>query len=152
VKIFGAIVTLLFLALAAAHLFCDAVTVDSITITLLILAGLPWLAPYLKSLELPGGIKIEIKDALKKIEEASVGISTKENEAPYSGVNPSLAFVALRVEIEKIIRKYHPDLGHKSHSLSIRLQMLANEDKISRPLSVALLELVKLGNADVTPF
>jgi len=137
----------LFLVLAAAHLFCDAVTVDSITIILLVLACLPWLAPYLKSIELPGGFKVEIKDALKKVEQASADIPTIEDEAPYGGVDTSLAFVALRVEIEKTIRKYQPDLGHKNHSLSIRLQMLANENIISRPLSVALLELVKLGNA-----
>ena len=147
VKVFGIIITLLFAALATAHLFIDAVTVDSITIILLVLASLPWLAPYLKSLELPGGFKVEIKDALKKVEEASSDIPPQEDETSYSGVDTSLAFVALRVEIEKTIRKYQSDLGHKSHSLSIRLQMLANEKIITRPLSLALLELVKLGNA-----
>lgn len=146
-KIFGFIITLLFITLATAHLFCAAVTVDSITIILLVLAGLPWLAPYLKSLELPGGFKVEIKDALKKVEEAAADIPHKENETPYTGVNASLAFVALRVDIEKTIRKYQPNLGHKNHSLAIRLQTLANDNVISRALAVALLELVKLGNA-----
>ena len=39
------------------------------------------------------------------------------------------------------------DLGHKSHSLSIRLQILVDDNVISKPLSEALLEIVKLGNA-----
>jgi len=147
VKILGFIVTVLFILLALAHLFWDKVTVDSITIILIVLAGLPWLFPYLKSLELPGGFKIEVKEALKKVEEASTDLPTNTTQPPYQGVNSSLAFVALRVEIEQTIRKYQPDLGNKNHSLSIRLQVLANDGVISKSLATALLEIVKLGNA-----
>jgi len=51
------------------------------------------------------------------------------------------------VDIEKTIRNDQPNLGNKNHSLAIRVQTLANDNVISRALSVALLELVKLGNA-----
>ncbi|MGR5065492.1 DUF4145 domain-containing protein [Photobacterium sp. DNB22_13_2] len=146
-KILGFLVSILFTALATAHLFWDKVTVDAISIVLLVLAGLPWLFPYLKSLELPGGIKLELKDALKKVEAATADVQEKEVTPEYEGVNANLAFVALRVDIEKTIRKYQSDLGHKQHSLSIRLQMLANDNVISKPLSTALLEVVRLGNA-----
>lgn len=144
-KILGILISILFIALAGAHLFVEKITVDAITIVLLVIASLPWLFPYLKSLELPGGIKVELKDALKKVEDAVP--YDKTTTPKYAGVNSSLAFVALRVEIEKTIRKYQSDLGRKSHSLSIRLQILANDNVISKPLSEALLEIVKLGNA-----
>ncbi|TMP44925.1 hypothetical protein CWB79_09965 [Pseudoalteromonas sp. S1649] len=145
VKILGILISILFIALAGAHLFVEKITVDAITIVLLVLASLPWLFPYLKSLELPGGIKVELKDVLKKVEDAVP--EDKTTTPKYAGVNSSLAFVALRVEIEKTIRKYQSDLGRKSYSLSIRLQVLANDNVISKPLSEALLEIVKLGNA-----
>ncbi len=147
VKYLGILVSILFIALAVAHLFLEQVTVDSITIILLVLASLPWLFPYLKSLELPGGIKVELKDALKKVESATPEATSEDVSSKYDGVNSSLAFVALRVEIEKTIRKYQTDLGHKKSSLSIRLQILSNDGVISKPLSDALLEIVKLGNA-----
>ena len=145
-NVLGILVSTMIMALAGAHLFWDKVTVDLITLILLVLACLPWLFPYLKTLELPGGIKLELKTALKKVEDAAPEISEKEESAKYEGVNASLAFVALRVEIEKTIRKYQADLGHKKSSLSIRLQMLANEGVISQSLAGALLEVVKLGN------
>ncbi|WP_407551957.1 DUF4145 domain-containing protein [Vibrio parahaemolyticus] len=136
----------MFIAVAFAHQFWGEVTIDSNTIILLVLAVIPWLFPYLKSFELPGGLKVEIKDALEKVE-AIEGELESSSTLNYEGVDSSMAFVALRVEIEKTIRKYQGDLGRKSHSLSIRLQILANDGVISKTLASALLEIVKLGNA-----
>jgi len=146
-KVLGFFVSFVFLALAFTHQFVDAITIDSITVLLVVLAALPWVFPYLKSLELPGGLKLELKDALQKVEKVTSGAIVKESAAEYQGVDTSLAFVALRVEIEKTIRKYQPDMGKTKHSLSLRLQTLANDEVITRPLSEALLEIVKLGNA-----
>ncbi|MEZ8198154.1 DUF4145 domain-containing protein [Vibrio splendidus] len=138
--------SLFFIAIAFVHQFWDEVTIDTYTLILLVIAAIPWFFPYLKSLELPGGFKVETKDALEKVE-ALEGELESSSTLSYEGVDSSLAFVALRVEIEKTVMKYQDDLGRKKHSLSIRLQVLANDGVISKALASALLEIVKLGNA-----
>lgn len=50
------------LAIAAAHLFWPNVKIDAVTLVLLVAAIVPWLAPLFKSLELPGGWKVEFRD------------------------------------------------------------------------------------------
>lgn len=44
------------------HLFFPDVQVDFATLVLLMIGVAPWLAPILKSVELPGGVKIELQD------------------------------------------------------------------------------------------
>ena len=140
------IISIFFIVIACLHQFWDQVTIDSYTLVLLVLAVIPWLFPYIKSLELPGGIKVETKDALEKIEAVEVELSPSTS-FNYEGVDSNMAFVALRVEIEKTIRQYKFESGRKSQSLPIRLQLLANDGVITKALASALLEIVKLGNA-----
>ncbi|WP_311567436.1 DUF4145 domain-containing protein [Photobacterium arenosum] len=140
--------SLVFLVLAYTHVFVDTVDVDAITIVLMVLATLPWVFPYLKSLELPGGIKVEMKNVLEKVEQAAAEIDDSEQPSSgYQGVDAALAFTALRVEIEKIVRRYQPDLRSSRYSLTARLHRLAKENVINQHLADALLEIVKLGNA-----
>src|SRR5688572_10173760 len=49
-------------ALAIGHLIWPAAAIDAITATLLLVAIDPWLQPLFKSLELPGGVKVEFQD------------------------------------------------------------------------------------------
>jgi hypothetical protein len=42
-----------------AHILWPTLTIDSITVALIIVAVAPWLAPIFKSLEMPGGFKVE---------------------------------------------------------------------------------------------
>lgn len=42
-----------------ARLFWPTLTIDSITVALIVIAVVPWLAPIFKSLEMPGGFKVE---------------------------------------------------------------------------------------------
>lgn len=145
-KIIAGFVTLLFLGLAFGHLFVDGFTVDSIAIVLLILAVLPWLFPYLKSLELPGGIKIELKAVQEAINKVASN-DAPETDSPPRNIDPQLALVALRIDIEKLIRSYQTDIGTKNSSLSIRVQVLANDGVLSREVAQGILEIIKLGNA-----
>lgn len=53
------------LALAAAHIFWPALTVDGIVLALIVLAAMPWLLPLIEAIELPGGTKVQ----MRKLEE-----------------------------------------------------------------------------------
>ncbi|MGE5112918.1 MAG: hypothetical protein ACM3JB_18790 [Acidobacteriaceae bacterium] len=55
------------LAVMAAHLVWPSVRIDAITLGLLILAAVPWLAPLFKSIELPGGWKVEFQELKREI-------------------------------------------------------------------------------------
>ena len=47
------------LAAGAARLIWPTLTIDSVTVALIVIAVVPWLAPIFKSLEMPGGFKVE---------------------------------------------------------------------------------------------
>lgn len=59
-------VTLVALALALIHLLSPSLAIDHITLVLLGFALLPWLTPLVKTLEAPGGWKIELRDEVKR--------------------------------------------------------------------------------------
>ncbi|MET0076406.1 MAG: hypothetical protein ABW130_19330 [Candidatus Thiodiazotropha lotti] len=62
-KIFTKILmSLIAIAVAAAHMFLPSVTIDAITLTLLVLAAFPWLLPYIKDFEIPGVVKISLPE------------------------------------------------------------------------------------------
>lgn len=94
------------------HLIFPELKIDAISITLLIVAILPWLAPLFKSIELPGGLKVEFQE-LKNAEEKAIkaGLIKQtplKHEAKYSFLNvatidPNLALAGLRIEIEKLL-------------------------------------------------
>ena len=45
--------------IAIVHIALPALTMDAITLTLLVLAIAPWTAPLIKSIKLPGGTEIK---------------------------------------------------------------------------------------------
>lgn len=106
---------------AVAHLIFPKISIDIITVVLIALAIIPWLETLFKSVELPGGVKLEFQE-LEKIEKEAkkIGlISTdettekvevdKENLKYYfveiAEKNQELALVSLRIEIEKRLRE-----------------------------------------------
>jgi hypothetical protein len=69
------ILSLIAIVIAGAHIFLPSVTIDAITIALLVLATLPWLLPYIKDFEIPGVVKIslpETKAATDKLKEEHI--------------------------------------------------------------------------------
>jgi hypothetical protein len=54
---------------ALAHLIFPNVTIDFVTVALLVVAVLPWFAPIVKSVELPGGFKIQLQDVKEAAKE-----------------------------------------------------------------------------------
>lgn len=103
-------ITLGSLLLALAHLLWPSLTIDSITLALIVLAVLPWLTPLLKSLKLPGGLEVEFKELEAtevRLEETGL-LPPKEKTEPLmhsflvvAREDPRLALAGLRIEIER---------------------------------------------------
>ena len=98
------------LGLALVHLIWPSLAIDAITLGLLVIAVIPWLAPLIKSVELPGGWKVELQemqDATAKAKEA--GLLQVTPNAPkvdhsfqlIAESDPNLALAGLRIEIER---------------------------------------------------
>lgn len=77
-------ITLIALLIALIHLICPTLAIDGITLTLLLIALIPWLSPVFKSLQFPGGWKIEYQEIKDKMET----IIAKETE-PLDEISPS---------------------------------------------------------------
>ena len=151
-KLIASGISLLFFLLAGLHLFSESITVDAITIALLGIASFPWMFPYLKTLELPGGVKIELKevrDAVEKVSEGTNLVPSERDDYSYlrtiASHDPNLALVAIRIEIEKSVREA---LGEdpKSLSLSRGIRQLASQGTISNSVANGLRDFIELGN------
>lgn len=116
-KLIQWIITLVAIGAVFIHLYLPDIEIDGVTVLLLSIALLPWLAPLFKSVELPGGLKVEfqqLEDAEKKIEDSGLVKSDAEPEkkgrhvyafeAVASG-DPNLALAGLRIEIESRLRE-----------------------------------------------
>lgn len=56
------------IVVAFIHVICPNIKIDVITIVLLFIALIPWLSPLFKSLEFPGGWKIEFQEVKQKVD------------------------------------------------------------------------------------
>ena len=112
------LVSLVFISLAIEHAFFSFLKIDIITIILIVIAFLPWLNNLIQSIELPGGMKLQLRD-FKKIEEKAekAGLlekvslkgleirNTKEAQYSFQLVeDPNLILAGLRIEIEKRLK------------------------------------------------
>ncbi len=98
------------------HVFVPAMTIDIITITLFLIAIIPWVGQIFKSIKLPGGFQVDYQD-LEKIsrELESTDLVAEPTEGPpdyeqiydqmtIQSLSPSLQLANLRIEIEKRLR------------------------------------------------
>ncbi len=74
----SAVITATALALAGVHVARPQVNIDSITLALVAIAFLPWLAPVIKSVTLPGGVGLELRDVRQQLEQVSERVSRVE--------------------------------------------------------------------------
>jgi hypothetical protein len=112
------IITITAVGLAAAHIIFPKINIDNITVILIGMALVPWLEPLFKSVGLPGGISFRFQDLeLLEAEAEKAGLITTNNFNNESATllpeydfieiadkNPELAFLSLRIEIEKKLR------------------------------------------------
>jgi hypothetical protein len=138
------------------RLLFPALKIDAVSLGLLVLGVLPWLAPLIKSAELPGGWKIQFQDIKNAAEKITGPTATggSSSPAPPEGrpllaaqEDPNLALVGLRIEIEKRLRA----LARKSGigyggSLSRLTEELEEEGALDPMAARGLQELIAFGN------
>lgn len=109
------IISLVALGFILVHLTCPNLKIDPTTLALLALAALPWLGKVFKSIELPGGAKVEYQELLRAERQASkAGLlneareTFERKETPvYLSIaeeDPNLALAGLRLAIERTLR------------------------------------------------
>ena len=153
-----AAITLSALGIAAAHLIWPNLKIDAVTLVLLIVALVPW-APLFKSVELPGGWKIEFQElekARNKAEAAGLlDLAVKwEKEFSFQAVaeeDPNLALAGLRIELERRLRELARSRNLPSERAGIGqlLRILDREDVLTPEERSALSDMVYLLNSAV---
>lgn len=78
-------VTLVALLIAAARIYWPNLTIDGVTLGLLGIALFPWLQPLLKSIELPGVLKVEMQD----YEQSTSETPPPGHQAPVAAAAPA---------------------------------------------------------------
>jgi len=159
------IITTLAIFVGLAHLIFPSIKIDAILITLIIIAIIPWLEPLFKSVELPGGFKVEYQD-LKKIEiEAKKAglikniqltekvIDDKSHPDTFSFVeiaekNQEFALIGLRIEIEKRLRNLADKYSIESNKFSVNklIDVLAKNEILTKAEMVSLKDIIKTLN------
>ena len=154
-------ITIIALFVALAHLIWPQLTIDAITVTLLFIALVPWLTPLFKSLEFPGGWKIEFQDferARAKADKVGLLAQTIEVKPPkeYSfqlvaEEDPKLALAGLRIEIEKRLNEIAESNGINTEKAGIGklLRILGEKELLSKEQRSVLADMVGLLNAAV---
>ena len=142
----------------AAHLIWPALAIDGATIALLSIGVVPWLAPIFKSVELPGGLKVEYAE-LEKIQRAaeSQGVLPRAAEIPskrdsvvaVESTDPQLALITLRIEIERKLREIavRNGIAGTRRSIGPLMSQLSSRGLLSEAQVSVLNDLVPLLNA-----
>lgn len=147
------------------HLFFPNLKIDAVFITLIIIAIIPWLEPLLKSVELPGGLKVEFQDFKKLEEEAKkagliksdekteIKEITTSNSDTFSFIeiveqNEELALVGFRIEIEKRLRSLADKYSIESNRYSVTrlIEALAKEEILTIAEKTSLLDIISTLN------
>ncbi|PSR51886.1 hypothetical protein AHMF7605_28660 [Adhaeribacter arboris] len=157
------VVTSLAVVLAATHILFPKISIDLITVFLLALAIVPWLESLFKSVELPGGLKLEFQD-LQKIETDAKKIGLLKEDVGNQDIdvevhdrklfveiaeqNQDLALLSLRIEIEKSLRGIAEKYGIATSRFSIinLLKELASRGIITQDENSVLKNMVKTLN------
>lgn len=143
------------------HMIWPDIKIDGITVLLIIIVIIPWLAPVFKSFELPGGLKVEFHDlekATKKLEESGLikkGSASKKHQdhSKYSFLNvvdidSNLALSGLRMEIESRLK----DLAEQNfkvvdrHGINQITRQLSEHGILSNQESSAILDILPILN------
>jgi hypothetical protein len=159
-------ITLVSAVFLLAHLRWPTLQIDAIAIVLLVLCFAPWLGNLFKSLEMPGGWKIDFNEnrftkAAEVAEESGLLVSESASLTAntQSGVEytalleayPRLAVLDLRIDIEKRVRKLavHNGITDRKASATTLTRELAKHGVLTGPECVALLGILASLNSVV---
>lgn len=147
-------ITIASIAIAIIHIVWPSLRIDAITLTLVIVAVVPWLAPLFKSLELPGGLKFEFQELERVKQEAkAAGLidGTIPKKAPsytfldVAESNPELALAGLRIELEKSLRalaEQEDVMSERHRGVTFLMRDLHQKQIISNQEMSALADMV----------
>jgi hypothetical protein len=106
------IITIVAVAMAAGHLIWPNLRIDPVTFGLFLVAGLPWLASVVRSIEVPGVGKIEMQELERRVERAEGAVASaeiKSETALQQVAQPSLPQSAgeeALVELSGLVKQY----------------------------------------------
>ena len=162
VKRLRQVVTLAAILLALAHVIWPGISIDAITLALIVIAILPWLTPLVKSLELPGGWKVEFQDLERvKSRADTAGLlaakpSKAEESFSFQSIaerDPNLALAGLRIEIEKRLAKLAEVSGIEQRGRAMGvgqlLRALTQHEVLTNDERSILADMVNMLNAAV---
>jgi hypothetical protein len=135
------LLTLVAIAVAVGHGIWPGVRIDGITLGLIVLAVVPWLAPIIKSIELPGVGKIELQEMKAQVEELrgqTASASQKADTALASKAPPVLdvsqtaesfspeqRFLTLAAKYDRVRRTQKPGALRTGAMTEIVAEMIA---------------------------
>jgi len=156
------IITSIAILIGLLHALLPNLKIDAIFITLLVIAIIPWLEPLFKSVEFPGGLKVEFQELKKLEKDAKKAGLIKEkynikklNPETFSFIetaerNQQLALIGFRIELEKRLRKIAEKYSIESNKYSIGnlIEALSKNEILTLDESHSLKEIIKtLNNA-----
>jgi hypothetical protein len=131
-------------------------------LALVVLAILPWLSSVFRSVEFPGGMKVEYQElekAKEKIEEAGLlaapaAPALRKEEPAYTSIvehDPNLALAGLRIEIERKLRAIAKSGGITDDRFSIQkmARELASKGLLTQQECMAINDLIGILNKAV---
>jgi hypothetical protein len=158
-------ITVVAVAAVLAHLVRPQLAIDGISVMLILVAILPWLAPLFKSIELPGGLKIEYKELEKAEERAdkagllTTATTTTTTTTPLPGYSfqvvveedPNLALAGLRIEIERRLRQIANSrgIGGGNKGIGQLLRVLTDKQLLTVEERLVLADMVNMLNSAV---
>jgi hypothetical protein len=152
------IISLGALLIALVHIIWPQLAIDAIALALIVIAILPWLAPLVKSLELPGGWKVEFQELQKaELRAESAGLLAEvpsQEDAAFSFQSiavrdPNLALAGLRIEIEKRLSSLVEIHGLRPMGVGRSLWALAQAEILTSEERSILSDMVNMLNAAV---
>lgn len=149
------------IVLLIIHLIWPNLRIDAISLTLIAIAVIPWLAPLFKSIELPGGMKVEFQELKSVTDRAEkAGLVAPEPATPpemefafqlVANTDHNLAMAGLRIEIERRLVQLAESRGIRSErrGIGILLRDLNVRQLINGAERAALSDLSGLLNSAV---
>lgn len=146
---------------ALVHLIWPDIAIDSVTFALLLLAAIPWLLPLFKSVEFPGGWKLEFRDyerAKKNAQSAGLlgvpevpAASQKHLFESLAHQDPNLALAELRNQIERRLLELAAIGGVelKIGGLGYLLKTLEKHNLLTSEQQSVLAEITGMLNASI---
>lgn len=143
------------------HILFPDLSIDTITIILILIMIFPWLYPYVKSISLPGGWGVEFRDAVKHLEETADESNImkdrdrkkiREEIEPIKldllRIDPIIAFASLRSDLERKISEILnlKNIELPTYSIHLLLSSLFFRDIISSSDYQTINEIIKICN------